>query len=104
MASDMLKAVLAAEQECAQKEAEAKKQADANKQKAKQEAAAIVEKAQADAQKMLADNEKLLTLQAEKELEEAKTQARTECGKISDNARQNIGRVRKLVVELLTKP
>ena len=70
----------------------------------KQEAAALVEKAKAEADALLADNEKSLSRQAEKDLAAAQAEAQQECDRISRNAEKNIGRVRELVVEMLTRP
>ena len=64
----------------------------------------LVEKAKAEADALLADNEKSLSRQAEKDLAAAQAEAQQECDRISRNAEKNIGRVRELVVEMLTRP
>lgn len=102
MASEMLKAVLEAEEECSAREAEAKKQAEADKQKAKQQASELVAEAQRQSEKMLSDNEKALGQSSEAELQRAREQAQAQCSGISRNAEKNIGRVKKLVVDMLT--
>ena len=102
MASEMLKAVLEAEEECSAREAEAKKQGEADKQKARQQASELVAEAQRQSERMLSDNEKALGQSSEEELKRAREQAQAQCSGISKNAEKNIGRVRRLVVDLLT--
>lgn len=103
MASEMLKAVLDTEAQCSAKEAEAKKEAELYIQSSKQQAAKLVANAKQDAEQMLADNETDMGKKSEAELKKAREEAQTQCAAISVNAEKNIGRVKKLVVEMLTK-
>ena len=102
MASEMLKAVLEVEQECSQKESAAKKQAEADKQDAKQKAADIVAGALKQADKMLSEHEGKMAEETSAELDKAKADAKKECSAISGNAAKNRDRVTKLVVDMLT--
>ncbi len=103
MASDMLKAVLDTEHECSLRETEAKKQAEADKQQAKQRASEMVAAAVRQSEDALTENRKALEKQSETELQKARQDAGAECGKLSANARKNMDRVQKLVVEMLTR-
>ena len=48
-------------------------------------------------------NEKDIAARSDAELQKARKEAQTECEAVSANAERNIGRVKKLVVEMLTE-
>lgn len=104
MASEMLKSVLEAERECAAREAEAKKQAELDKQEAKQKAKDMVTTAQKEADRFLRENEAALTKKTEKAVGKARAEAQVACLHLSKNAETNLDSVKKLVVKLLTTP
>ncbi len=103
MASEMLKAVLDTEAECSAKEAEAKKEAELYIQSSREQASGLVAQAKQEAEQLLADNEKDIAARSDAELQKARKEAQTECEAVSANAERNIGRVKKLVVEMLTE-
>lgn len=102
MASDMLKAILDVEQECARAEAAAVKQAETDKQEAKRKAAALVEQAQQQAEALLADNEQDLRRLTQKDEEAARKESAEQCAGIVCQADKNRSKVVLQVVDLLT--
>ena len=102
MASEMLKAVLEAEKKCSQKEADARKEAELDKQNARAQAKTLIADTQRESEKMLKKRELEMTQMTEMELERARADVQIECGRLSKNARKNIGSVTKHVVEMLT--
>lgn len=103
MASEMLKAVLAAEQECSQKEAEARQKAEADQAEAKKNAAERVAQARQQAENILQDHEKTLAAEAEARRKQGIAETMAQCQELSACAERNRSRVAKLVVEMLTR-
>ncbi len=103
MASEMLKAVLQTEQECADRQAAARQQAEADKQAAKRQAAELVAQAQKQSEAMLAENEETIAQQSEKERQLAQQEVQKQCEAISSTAAGNLERVMQAVVDLLTE-
>lgn len=102
MASDLIKAVLAAEEECRKKQSDAVTQAEIKKQEARQKAKEIVENAQSQAEKMLQDDYRAISGSSDRQLEKEKVKTKKECDELSERAAKNTDRVTRLVIEMLT--
>ena len=102
MASEIIKAVLQVEEECKQKESEAKKQAEIKKQEAQKNARKIIEDAEKQVEKMLKDDQAAISDSSQRQLEKEKLKTKKQCDEISATARKNLSRVTGLVIEMLT--
>ena len=102
MASEIIKAVLQVEEECKQKESEAKKQAEIKKQEAQKSAQKIIEDAEKQVEKMLEDDYSAISDSSTRQLEKEKLKTKKQCDEISETAKKNLGRVTGLVIEMLT--
>lgn len=103
MAKDLLKSVLELEEQCRSREAEAKKLADAKKQKAKDDSAKLISDARKSVEKMLEDDAAAVTKSADLRLEKEKLKFKTECESLSKKAEGNRERVTALVIDALTE-
>ena len=102
MASEIIKAVLQVEEECKQKESEAKKQAEIKKQEAQKNARKIIEDAEKQVEKMLKDDYAAISDSSTRQLEKEKLKTKKLCDEISETAQKNLGKVTELVIEMLT--
>ena len=103
MASEFIQSVLQTEEECRKKEAQARQDAELKKQETKKKAQEIVEQARQQVEQMLEDDAKATSKSAEMRLEKEKAKVRGQCEELSRTAEKNMGKVRKMAVELLTK-
>ena len=101
MAKDLLKAVLDVEEQCRSREAEAKKLAEAKKQKAKSDSAKLISEAKKSVEKMLEDDSAAVTKSADARLEKEKVKFRAECDELSKKADGNRARVTALVIDAI---
>ena len=84
MASEIIKAVLQVEEECKQKESEAKKQAEIKKQEAQKSAQKIIEDAEKQVEKMLEDDYSAISDSSTRQLEKEKLKTKKQCDEISE--------------------
>ncbi len=103
MASDFINAVLKTEEECRQKETEARKQAEEKKLRAKIDSAQILSEAHRQVEKMLADDKAAISESTRIRFEKDRKKMEAECRKISEKAEKNLERVTLLAVEALVQ-
>lgn len=102
MASEIIKAILAAEEECKQKETEARKKAEAKKRQAGIDADNLVADAKKQVDKMIDDDKSAITKSADQRLEKQKVKFNTEFDALSKKAEKNIDRVTDMVIKAIT--
>ena len=102
MASEIIKAILAAEEECKQKETEARKKAETKKRQAVIDAENLVSDAKKQVEKMVEDDKAAITKSADQRLEKQKAKFSTECDALSAKASKNLNRVTDMVIKSLT--
>lgn len=90
------------DEECKQKESDARKKAEDKKQSAILEAREIVENAEKQTDKMLKDDKQAISGSSKRQLEKDKQKTKKECDEISAAAAKNLDRVTRLVIEMLT--
>jgi len=103
MASEMIRAILAAEEECKQKETEARKNAEAKKQKAKEDADQLIADAKKQVDSMINDDAAAVSRSAELRLEKEKKKFSAECDALSAKASKNLNKVTDLVIESIVQ-
>lgn len=101
MASELIRAVLAAEQECKENEAAAKTAAEQKKAQAKSDSSKIIADAEKQVQEMLANDEKAISKSAAQKLEKEKAACQKECQEISKKAAGNLDSVIKKAISAM---
>ncbi len=101
MASDIVKLILETEEDCKNKEADARKKAEAKKQKGKEEAERILADARSQVDSMVNNDAQAISGSAQLRLDKQKQKFKTECEALKKNASNNIDRVTGLVIEAI---
>ncbi len=101
MASEFIKAVLEAEEECKNKELQAAKQAEEKKQKAKTDSARLISDARKQVEKMLEDDRQSINTSTGQRLEKERKHIDEECADLSRTAEKNLDKVTELVMKSL---
>lgn len=102
MAQDMLNAIFEAEEECKQREIQAKENAVKSREQAQKDASALVKQAVSDAENKAQQLFDSIKTDSNKELENARLAAKNDCERISKTAEKNRSKVINDVVDLLT--
>jgi F0F1-type ATP synthase membrane subunit b/b' len=103
MAKDILDAIRAAEEECGEREAQAKADAQERAAQAKKDAAALIDKREQAAREKCEKSLEQARAEAEKALEEARASAGSQCADISATAEKNRGRVVRDAAEAILR-
>ena len=103
MAKDILDAIRAAEEECGEREAQAKADAQERAAQAKKDAAALIEKREQAARERCENALAQTRADAEKELEKARDSAGSQSAEISAAAAKNRGRVVRDAAEAILR-
>lgn len=101
MASEFIKAVLEAEEECKKQESEARKKAEEKKQKAKTDAENMTNDARKQVEKMLADDNTAVSASIAQRLAKERKKVQEECKQLSLKAEKNLQRVTDTVIKAL---
>ena len=103
MASEMIQSILKTEEDCKTREAEARKKAEARKQQAKDDAAALISEAHKQVDSMVNNDAAAIASSAQRRLDKQKQKFSGECKSLSDKAAKNIGKVTEQVIAALTE-
>ncbi len=103
LAKDFLKAILEAEENCRNKENEAKKKAEERKISARTDSEKCISDAKKDVEKMLEDDKKAVSKSIDIRLKKEAEKSGEECKILSRKADNNRSRVISMAVEELVK-